>query len=153
MFKKLIYVACALFFLSSCGFAPIYQSNKNANFQIEKITLTGDTSINNYLSLALNRYTKINKEKKYTISAKTIYKKNVFSKDQAGNTLDFELIAETNFSIFQDNIFIKNFNYKEKSIMKNLKDQFQEKDYERIIKQNFSSTVTKKLITLLLIIE
>ena len=67
--------------------------------------------------------------------------------------MDFELIAETTFSVFKDNVFIKNFNYKEKSIMKNLKDQFQEKDYERIIKQNFSSTVTNKLITQLLIIE
>ena len=55
MFKKLIHITLALFFLSSCGFTPIYQANKNANFQIEKITLTGNKRINNYLNLALNR--------------------------------------------------------------------------------------------------
>ena len=153
MFKKIISIIFISLLVSSCGFTPIYKTNKNINFQIKSISFEGDTIINNYLNIRLNRYTNINKEKKYNISTKTDYQKNVFSKDQAGNAIDFELIAKTTFSIFKNEILIKNVTYKEKFIMKNSSDEFEERDSERIIKQNFATTIANKLVAELLLFE
>ena len=153
MFKKLTSIIFVLILVSNCGFTPIYKTNKNTNFQIKNISFEGDTIINNYLNLRLSRYTNISKERKYSISTKTDYQKNVFSKDQAGNAIDFELIAKTDFNIFKNEIFIKNITYKEKFIMKNSNDEFEERDTERIIKQNFATTISNKLVTELLLFE
>ena len=153
MLKKLTSIIIILLLVTNCGFTPIYKTNKNTNFQIKNISFEGDNVINNYLNLRLSRYTNINKERKYSISTKTEYKKNVFSKDQAGNALDFELVARTTFDIFKNEILIKNITYKEKFIMKNSNDEFEERDSERMIKQNFATTITNKLVAELLLFE
>ena len=142
-------------FIGSAGrydkFGSIKKSwETNISFKRPK---KGDTTINNYLNLRLSRYKNLDKEKKYSISTKTDYQKNVFSKDQAGNALDFELIAKTTFSISKNGILIKNLTYTEKFIMENANDQFEERDFERIIKQNFANTITNKLISELLLFE
>ena len=153
MVKKLTSIIFILLLVSNCGFTPIYKTNKNTNFQIKNISFEGDNVINNYLNLRLSRYTNVNKERKYSISTKTEYKKNVFSKDQAGNALDFELVAKTTFNIFKNEILIKNITYKEKFIMKNSNDEFEERDSERMIKHNFATTITNKLVAELLLFE
>ena len=153
MNQRLTSIIFILLLVSNCGFTPVYKATKNTNFQIKNISFEGDTTINNYLNLRLSRYKNLDKEKKYSISTKTDYQKNVFSKDQAGNALDFELIAKTTFSISKNGILIKNLTYTEKFIMENANDQFEERDFERIIKQNFANTITNKLISELLLFE
>ena len=92
--NKKIYLALFIFFLlSRCGFTVLNKSIDNIDFQIEKISYKGDVSINNYFSTYFNRYKK-NKEteKKFIINSESIYNKNVYSKDKAGNPLEYEII-------------------------------------------------------------
>ncbi len=43
------------FFISGCGYSPIF-SNKNSNFSIIEIGITGNNKINNIINNKLNNY-------------------------------------------------------------------------------------------------
>ena len=153
--NKKIYSALFIFFLlSSCGFTVLNKSIDNIDFQIEKISYKGDVSINNYFSKYFNRYKK-NKEteKKFIINSESIYNKNVYSKDKAGNPLEYEIIIESIFKIYKGESFLRSYKYLEKFKLKNEDDEFQEKDNERIIKQNYTNLISNKLITQLLLLK
>ena len=53
MIKKKIIFINLIFFLSNCGFTPIYLKNTDVNFSIEQINYTGDTELNNFLKTNL----------------------------------------------------------------------------------------------------
>ena len=153
--KKRIFLASIVFFLlTNCGFTVLHQSVNNIDFEIEKISYKGDTSLNNYFSTIFERYKK-NKEteKKFQIKSETIYKKNIYSKDKAGNPLEYEIIIESIFKIYKNETFIKSYKYLERFKLKNEDDEFQEKDNERIIRQNYASLISNKLITQLLLLK
>lgn len=155
MKKKNILISCILLFLfTSCGFSPLHQNIKNVNFKIEKISYKGDTSINNYFSTIFDRYKQTKEfKRKFIIAAETTYNKNIFSKDKTGNPIEYEIIIETKFKIYKGDSYVKNYKYLEKFKLKNEDDEFQEKDNERIIKQNYASSVSKKLTTQLLLFK
>jgi hypothetical protein len=146
MLNKFLITTFFLIIFSNCGYTPIYYQ-KDTNFKIDEISFEGDNVINNFLNISLKRYSKKDQDIKYTISAKTKYEKNIYSKNQAGDATKFELLAETKFKIFKTNIFIKDLLFKEKFIMQSFDDQFEEGEYERSIKHNFSQSISNKLIT------
>ena len=62
--KKIFFIL--LFFISSCGYQPLYQNKDFENFKFIKITLTGDNYINkritNTISIQENNDSKNEKE-------------------------------------------------------------------------------------------
>jgi hypothetical protein len=56
MIKKNVIILSIIFFLTNCGFSPIYLKNENMNFSIEKVIYTGDRELNNFLKSNLNNY-------------------------------------------------------------------------------------------------
>ena len=153
--KKRIFLATFLFFvLSSCGFTVLNKSINNVDFNIEKISYKGDNSINNYFSTYFERYKKNKKtKKKFIIKSESIYNKNVYSKDKTGNPLEYEIVIESIFKIYKDDSFLRSYKYLERFKLKNEDDEFQEKDNERIIKQNYTNLISNKLITQLLLLK
>ena len=69
MFKKKIIIFSLIFFLSSCGFTPIYLNNNDVNFSIEQINYQGDRELNNFLKINLNKYKNLNTDNKIFIEA------------------------------------------------------------------------------------
>ena len=53
MLKKKIITLSLIFFLTSCGFTPIYLKNNNSNFSIEQVVYIGDRDLNNFLRINL----------------------------------------------------------------------------------------------------
>ena len=89
--KKLLVAFLILMFLNSCGYTPRYALNKNLNFTIDLIELSGDREFNNFLKSKLIRYTNDNdtNKKKYELELKTKFNKNIKSRDGAGLTTDY----------------------------------------------------------------
>ena len=54
MIKKHIVLISLIFFLTHCGFSPIYVKNTNTNFSIENINYKGDRDLNNFLKINLD---------------------------------------------------------------------------------------------------
>ena len=141
MIKKNIIYISLIFFLTNCGFTPIYLKNTNVNFSIEQVTYEGDRDLNNFLKTNLNQYKNKNANK-INIEVNSIYRKVILSKDGKGEVANYQLEAEVLFLIKPSNKKIK---ITEKKIMDSMDDKFEEARYERTIKQNFASSISNKL--------
>ena len=148
MIRKNIILISLIFFLTHCGYTPIYLQNTDVNFSIEQVKYTGDREINNFFKTNLNQYKNEKIENKIYIEVKSVYEKIILSKDGTGAVTNYQLEAEVIFLIQPLNKVIK---INEKKIMKSMDDQFEEAKYERTIKQGFASSITNKLISKLLV--
>ena len=145
MFKKLSIVISLCLLVSACGYEPMYGKNNDINFYFKKITIKGDNDLKNLIKSYLTRYNNENSEKEMVVNATIIYKKISQTKNIVGETTDYLLVAEVEFEILSNNnkkiIFIK-----EDFVMKNLEREFDEKNYERTIKQNFAYSIVDEFI-------
>ena len=139
--KKILYISL-IFFLTNCGFSPVYLKNTNLNFSIEQVNFTGDRELNNFLKTNLGQYKNKKIKNKLYIDASSIYKKIILSKDGTGQVSNYQLEAEVIFLVKPLNKKIK---ITEKKIMDSMNDKFDEDRYERTIKQNFASSISNKL--------
>ena len=142
--NKNIILISLIFFLTNCGFTPIYLKNTDVNFSIEQVNYTGDKELNNFLKTNLNQYKNKKTDNKIYIEADSIYKKIVLSKDNTGKVTNYQLEAEVIFLIKPLNKKIK---IKEKKIIDSRDDKFEEARYERSIKQSFAASISEKLST------
>ena len=142
MIRKNIITLSIIFFLTNCGYTPIYLKNSNLKFSIDQVNYIGDRDLNNFLKTNLNQYRNEKIENKINIDVNSIYKKIVLSKDGTGEVTNYQLEAEVIFLIKPLNKEIKII---EKKIMDSKDDKFKEARYERSIKQNFASSISNKL--------
>ena len=149
--KKIISIFLVLL-LNACGFQPIYNSNNIEKFSLKILSTEGDREINNFISRNLRVYTNDLYEKNYSLKINSDYKKSILTKNKQGKATDYQLTISTNFEISSEKNnstieIIKNFN------IKNLDDSFQEKEYERSIKQNLVNIITSELINKISLME
>jgi len=148
MIKKNIVTISLVFFLTSCGFTPIYLKNNDISFSIEQINFSGDRELNNFLRTNLNQYKNKDVNRKIYIEAKSEYNKIILSKDGTGEVTNYQLEVEVIFLIKSNNKEIK---ITENKIMESMADKFEETKYEKSTKQGFASSITYKLISELII--
>ena len=146
--KKLIPIFLIMILLNNCGYTPRYAVNKNVNFTIDLIEITGDREFNNFLKSKLTRFKK-NKDdnkKNYKLNLDTEYKKNIQSRDSTGSAERYELVIIVNAIVQSELIEPKKLIFEEKFIMKKFEDVFEEKNYEKTIKDNFSDLILDRII-------
>jgi hypothetical protein len=148
MLKKNIITLSLIFFLTNCGFTPIYLDNNDINFSIERIEYKGDRDLNNFLKIDLDKYKNKKYNNKIFLTAETKFKKNILTKDSTGKISNYQLEAEAIFVIKPTNKVIK---IKEKKILDSKDDKFEEARYEKSIKQSFAYSMSRKLISELII--
>ena len=141
MTKKNIIFISLIFFLTNCGFTPIYLKNTNVNFSIEQVNYRGDRELSNFLKRNLNQYKNTKSENKIYVDVESKYEKIILTKDGAGEATNYELKAEVIFLIKSTNKKIK---IVEKEVMKSMNDKFEEEIYEKSIKENFASSISYK---------
>ena len=144
MIRKNIIFISLIFFLTNCGFTPVYLNNTNVNFSIEQVEYTGDRELNNFLKTNLNKFKNEKNDNKIYIEANSIYKKIVLSKDGAGKITEYQLEAEIIFLVKPLN---KKIIIKEKKNMNSMDDKFEEARKERSIKQSFAVSISNKLLS------
>ena len=140
------------FFLSNCGYVPIYKDIQNVDINISIQNNKGEENINNLLISQLKAYTNKKAKKSYTIDINSVYTKKVISKDLAGNAIDIELNLRVEFIVYFDEKKQK-FSLTEKFNIKNTSDIFEMNNYENVIKNNFILSIKNKLIMKLLAIQ
>ena len=145
MIKKIIFLIILNLLLLSCNYSPIYSNNNNYNFYIKSISQEGNSEINTLMRSKLKKYQLAKNAKKITINSFSTFKKTSQSKNKSGNTDQYLLNLEVKFLVkSEDNE--KNFILKEKFIMKNFTNEFDEKNYERTIKNNMTELIVNNLI-------
>ena len=144
MMKKHIILISLIFFLTHCGFSPIYVKNTNINFSIESVDYVGDIELNNFLKTNLNQYKNEKSNRKIMIEATSQYEKIILTKNSAGNVTNYKLVAKVIFLIKTNN---KKINIIEEEIIASMDDKFEETRKERTTKQNFAKSISNKLIS------
>jgi len=144
---KLIPIFLIILFLNNCGYTPRYALNKNVNFSINLIEIKGDREFNNALKSKIARYGKKDVNKKvYDLNLTTRYNKNIKSKDAAGLAQEYELEITVDAIIKSELIDPKKLVFKETFNMKKFEDSFEEKNYEKIMKENLSDIILDRII-------
>ena len=143
-------ITILIFLTLGCGYTPIYSNKNNNDFSIEKIVFNGDKTLKNFLKMNLKQFKKQDSLKKISIEIESSYEKNILTKDSTGKISNYELVAEIIFIIKPDN---KKLIFVEKKIMESMSDKFEERKYEKIVKQNFSTSFSNKLISSLITLK
>jgi hypothetical protein len=145
MFKK-ISLIFILLFLMNCGFTPIHTIQNSNDIVIKNLVFNdGDRNLNIFLKRNLDRYQNTNSSNAFIINSNVKYEKNIISKNAKGIATKYELKAIANFKIeYETNI--TNTSFKEVFNMDHIDDDFENKKYEKSIKENFANSISKKLI-------
>ena len=148
MIKKNIVLISLIFFLTHCGFSPVYIKNTNTDFSIDNINYKGDRDLNNFLKINLDSYKNKKSNRKILIEATSDYKKTILTKNTASEVTNYKLVANVTFLIKSTN---KKINITEEKIISSMDDKFEEARKERATKQNFARSISNKLISELII--
>lgn len=144
--KKISLIFLILLFFQNCGYTPIYSKNQNVDFYIESITFNdGDDDLAEHIRFNLNNYMNQKDGKKYKISTNIEYKKIETSKNALGVAEEYDLSSNIIFKIEGDNLN-KNINIKESFKMDNFNDEFEEREYEQIVKKSMARSIVSKLL-------
>ena len=144
--KKILIIYFFTLLLQGCGYVPMYANNQIVDFYIEEIEFDdGDRDLSTYIKNNLNSYFISKGNQKYKIKTSIDYTKKTLSKNLAGETLEYDLIALIKFTISTEGV-TKDLLIKESFKMNNFSDEFEERQYEKTIKQNMARSITSKLL-------
>jgi len=144
MIKKILLSIPLFLFLSNCGFTPLYSTNKMNDINVEILTHEGDRDIN--LKLISKLKTNSSTEGKlYKVKISTNYEKITLTNNLAGEPEEYQLESSVLFTIIENNSE-KKISVNEKFVMKNLSDDFEERNYERSIKKNMANLIYNKFL-------
>ena len=151
MKNKIIYIILLVFFVSSCGYTPIFKQ-KDYPFQISKIEKIGNKEVNKGITRKLSNLSEENgkNKTKYNLELKSELIKEIVSKDSKGDPTVFKIEIETEVKILDKN----NKNKVEKKISKsinynNKSDKFELSRYEKTLIENLSQNIGDRIITIL----
>ena len=142
MLKKFVLFIILVLLSSGCDYTPIH-SIKTNNTEIKIINMSGDKEINNYLSKELEKKSKASSEKMEVI-INTNFSKRVLAKDTKSFATDYELQVIGNFELKKDDKS-KSIKITEKFRYKNLNDNYEQKNYEKMIKLKLAEIIISKL--------
>ncbi len=140
---KKIFAIMLVTFIYGCGYTSIYQELKR-DLYINIVSMKGDFEINNYLKNDLKMSSNKDSSNIYDLNIETDYNKIVLAKDATGNATDYNIEMSVKIIVVSNNN--NNIVYKENFKIKKNDDNFEQSNYERDIKRNFSQIVQKKLI-------
>ena len=134
--------------LVSCSYSPIF-SEKNYNFEINEIVLTGEKDINKILREKFNRIknSQNSEKKEYKLLINSKKERNIISKNSKGDPLKFELIITVQYEIiFNENLILKK-TIEKNNIYNNDSDLFKLEQSEKIIIDNISGNISDNIIS------
>ena len=139
---KKIFLLIIIIFIYSCGYSPLYLAGKN-DMLLNLKKIEGDFELNNFIKNDFKIASDINSPNVFDINAETKFEKIVLTKDAKGNATDYRLDFTVKFIILSEN---KEVSYKESFKIKKNDKKFEQSNYEREIKKNFSEIVKDKLV-------
>ena len=150
MIKKFLILIVTTLSLTSCGYGPIYSDKNTMDFEITSFKIEGDTEVNNIVQNKLGKYLDNNSEKKYIISIRTDYQKEVATKNATGKATNFKLIVNLTLnyttSELENNRVERVINFSESQMIKRDQNNYDQTNYENILIRNMSELLINRVI-------
>ncbi len=143
--KNLIKLLILLFFISGCGYSPIF-SKKNTSFSIYELSASGNSKLNKIINNRLNNYKGSDGKRKFSLTLETHLNKEIALRDSKGNPKTYRVNLLSNISIkdFDGNVknksFSKSVDYNNRSNKSNLK------KYENKTSKNLAEKMAGEII-------
>ena len=156
MIKKFNLFVIIIFFLSSCGYSPIFSKNKNSNLSILSIESTGNSEINNYIKSGLKNYHQKDLSREgFLVFIKSDFLKKTLAKDRTGKITDVKLTVKLDleYKINNSNNEKDLITFSESFNMKINENNFDQRRYEKNIKKNIAQILIDKIIGHLSVIK
>ena len=136
MIKKTKYLFIFLFLLS-CGYSPIYQSEKKINFELGIINFYGDKEIGREIVKGLEKFKKGEGLNVFDVSFEVAKKEIIITKDKKGDPSSFRTIIEMNLDLTDQRngkVFTKKFI--EESTYDSMENKFELNKYKNKLEKN-----------------
>ena len=146
--KNLIKLLILLFFIYGCGYSPIF-SNKNSNFSIYELSISGNSKLNKIINGRLDNYKGSDNQKKFSLTIETYLNKEVASRDSKGNPKTYRINLESNISIKDLNGNIKNKSFSKSVDYNNKSNKSDLKKYENETSKNLAEKICDEIIVYL----
>jgi outer membrane lipopolysaccharide assembly protein LptE/RlpB len=144
--KKIISLCLFFLVLQGCGYTPIYSKNQKINYYIEDISFNdADPDLAFFIKDNLRNYLIKKNNQKFRIAVIVNYSKTPISKNSAGEADEYQLSSIIEFIISSEKKE-KKLEVKETIKIKNLENEFEEKNYEKNAKKNMARSSTSKLL-------
>lgn len=143
--KNLIKLLILLFFISGCGYSPIF-SKKNTSFSIYELSASGNSKLNKIINNRLNNYKGSDGKRKFSLTLETHLNKEIALRDSKGNPKTYRINLLSNISIkdfdgtVKNKSFSKSVDYNNKSNKSNLK------KYENKTSKNLAEKIADEII-------
>ena len=143
---KKLFLLISIIFIYSCGYSPLYLTGKS-DLKLNLKEIEGDFELNTYIKNDFKITSDVNSPNIFDINAITKIEKIILTKDATGDATDYRLDFSVKFIIVSENKVVS---YNESFKIKQNNQKFEQSNYEREIKRNFSKIVKDKLVLYLL---
>ena len=99
--KNLKYLLIFIFVLS-CGYTPIYQSDKKLSIKLDTINFSGDKRIGREIVKNLEKYKDSDADNIFDLIISASKKENIVTKDKKGNATSYKLTLEIDIKLNND---------------------------------------------------
>ncbi len=134
-----------LFFVTSCGYQPLYVNKSSSNLIFNKIELIGDKEINRRIMSFISLKEDKNEEKLNQLVLKSNEDITETSKDSKGRvatlktTVEIKLVILNGNQIIKERIFNENFSYNNKN------NKFDLEKYQGEVKNNLVDKIIEQM--------
>ena len=99
--KNLKYLFIFIFVLS-CGYTPIYQSDKKLSIKLDTINFSGNKKIGREIVKNLEKYKNSDTDNIFDLIVSTSKKEDIVTKDKKGNATSYKLSLEIDIKLNND---------------------------------------------------
>tara|TARA_A100001011_G_scaffold398446_1_gene502915 strand:+ start:2555 stop:3022 length:468 start_codon:yes stop_codon:yes gene_type:complete len=134
------------FFLLSCGYTPIYQTDQNSKIRLDMINYSGDKKLGRSITKGIERLRKNQSDNIYDLNFNSSKKESVVSKDKKGNISTYKMLIEVDFNLESkenNKIFTKKF-IKE-TTYNSMNNKFELSQYKLNLEKNMISQILQDI--------
>ena len=134
------------FFLLSCGYTPIYQTDQNSKIRLDIINYSGDKKLGRSITKGIERLKNNKSDNIYNLNLIGSKKEGVASKDKKGNISTYKMLIEVDFNLESkenNKIFSKKF-IKE-TTYNSMNNKFELSQYELNLEKNMISQILQDI--------
>ena len=143
--KNLKYIFI-FFFLLSCGYTPIYQTDQNSKIRLDIINYSGDKKLGRSITKGIERLKNNKSDNIYDLNLIGSKRESVASKDKKGNISTYKMLIEVDFNLESkenNKIFSKKF-IKE-TTYNSMNNKFELSQYELNLEKNMISQILQDI--------
>lgn len=143
-----ILLTITIILTTSCAYKPIF-SDKNYDFEIERISLVGEKNINRVIKnkLLMIKNSEDSQKEKFNIIIESKKNKKIISNDSKGDPLKFEISILVSYKIENSGELILKREIEKSNVYNNESDKFKLEQNEKIILANLSEKISDNIIS------